>query len=120
MEAMSCSIPCAATDVGASGEIVSDGRNGFLLPVDFDVRETARKLDDYLSAPAERKNRMRKNAYETFEQDYDSAVNYAAFARRILSGSQNARETIPGKKDANLSQEPSIADAQEEDNRELL
>ena len=120
MEAMSCSIPCAATDVGASGEIVSDGRNGFLLPVDFDVGETARKLDDYLSAPVERKNRMRKNAYETFEQDYDSAVNYAAFARRILSDSQNARETIPGKTDANLSQEPSIADAQEEDNRELL
>lgn len=120
MEAMSCSIPCAATDVGASGEIVSDGRNGFLLPVDFDAGETARKLDGYLSAPTEEKNRMRRNAYETFERDYDSEVNYAAFARRILSGGQNAPETTTGNPDANLSQNPSTADAQEENNRELL
>jgi glycosyltransferase involved in cell wall biosynthesis len=93
MEAMSYSIPCAATGVGASGEIVSDGRNGFLLPADFDVEETARKLEGYLSAAPEKKNRMRKHAYETFEQEYDSAVNYAAFARRMLS----AEETPGGK-----------------------
>ena len=125
MEAMSCSIPCAATDVGASGEIVSDSRNGFLLPVDFDVEETARRLDGYLSAPAEQKNRMRRNAYETFEQNYDSAVNYAAFARRILSGGENAEpgntpETTIRKSGASLSQEPSTAVAQEENNRGLL
>lgn len=90
MEAMSCSIPCAATDVGASGEIVSDGRNGFLLPVEFDAEEAARKLDEYLSSPAEQKNRMRKNAYETFEQEYDSATNYTAFAKRLIAGREDA------------------------------
>ena len=86
MEAMSCSIPCAATDVGASGEIVADGRNGFLLPVDFDMDETARKISGYLFGDEAEKMRMRKNAYATFEQEYDSAVNYAAFAKRLLSG----------------------------------
>ena len=90
MEAMSCSIPCAATDVGASGEIVSDGRNGFLLPVDFDVNGTARRISDYLFGGEDEKMRMRKNAYATFEQEYDSAVNYAAFAKRIMSGEGNA------------------------------
>jgi glycosyltransferase involved in cell wall biosynthesis len=125
MEAMSCSIPCAATDTGASGEIVADGRNGFLLPVDFAADETARTLGGYLSGPEEEKNRMRMNAFETFEQEYDSAANYAAFARRILSGGKDPRQegapektTLePGTK---LSPEPSIAVAQEEDNRELL
>ena len=86
MEAMSCSIPCAATDVGASGEIVADGRNGFLLPVDFDMDETARKISGYLFGDEAEKMRMRKNAYATFEQEYDSAVNYAAFAKRLVSG----------------------------------
>ena len=86
MEAMSCSIPCVATDVGASGEIVADGRNGFLLPVDFDTEETARKISGYLFGDEAEKTRMRKNAYATFEQEYDSAVNYTAFAKRLVSG----------------------------------
>ena len=92
MEAMSCSIPCAATDTGASGEIVSDGRNGFLLPVEFDPDETARKLSGYLFGDEQEKARMRQEARATFEQDYDAAVNYAAFARRLVSGGE-AHET---------------------------
>ena len=90
MEAMSCSVPCAATDVGATGEIVADGRNGFLLSADFDVDEAARKISGYLFGDEEEKTRMRKNAYATFEQEYDSAINYAAFAKRIMSGEGNA------------------------------
>jgi glycosyltransferase involved in cell wall biosynthesis len=125
MEAMSCSIPCVATDTGASGEIVTDGRNGFLLPVEFDADDTARKLNGYLSGSEEDRNLMRRNAFAMFEQEYDSAVNYAAFARRIVSGGTNARqENASGEKDTapgtSLSPEPSIADPQEEDTRELL
>ena len=90
MEAMSCSIPCAATDVGASGEIVTDSRNGFLLPVDFDVDGAARKISGYLFGDEEEKERMRRNAYATFEKEYDSAVNYTAFAKRIVSGGADA------------------------------
>ena len=90
MEAMSCSIPCAATGVGASGEIVSDSRNGFLLPVDFDADEAARRIGGYLFGDEEEKARMRKNAYATFEQEYDSAVNYAAFAKRLMAGGGSA------------------------------
>ena len=89
MEAMSCSIPCAATDVGASGEIVADGRNGFLLSVDFGAEETAQRIGGYLFGDEEEKARMRRNAYATFEREYDSAVNYAAFAKRIMSGEGN-------------------------------
>ena len=125
MEAMSCSIPCAATDTGASGEIVADGGNGFLLPVDLDAAGTARMLEGYLSGPEEEKDRMRKNAFATVEREYDSAVNYAAFARRILSGGMNARredapEGTAPKSCTNFSPEPSNAAMQEEENRELL
>ena len=101
MEAMSCSIPCVATDVGASGEIVTDKHNGFLLPVDFDVDGAARIISGYLFGDEEIRMRMRKNAYAAFEQEYDSAANYAAFAKRIVSGGaepprkQNTKELTP-------------------------
>lgn len=90
MEAMSCSIPCAATDVGASCEIVADGRNGFLFPVEFDLEETARRIGDYLFGDEGTKVRMRKSSYATFEQEYDAAANYAAFADRIVFGGADA------------------------------
>ena len=128
MEAMSYSIPCAATDAGASGEIVADGRNGFLLSVDFDVRETARRIGDHLSGDEETKTCMRENAYAAFEREYDSAANYAAFARRIVSDGADAPRkpdrtecSTPVKKPAEPhSKMNSTMAAQEADHRELL
>lgn len=86
MEAMSYSIPCVATNVGASSEIVCDKQNGFLLDIDFDPTSSAKIISDYLSEEKEIKLRMRKNAYQSFQMKYNADVNYRIFSNRILAG----------------------------------
>jgi L-malate glycosyltransferase len=34
LEAMSCSLPCVATDAGGNSEVVEEGRSGFLVPIE--------------------------------------------------------------------------------------
>lgn len=85
MEAMSFSIPCVATDVGASDEVVNDG-NGFLVEPEFSVSEAAKKIEEFLNSSKDRNNQMRKAAYEMFEKGYDSETNYSAFSEILLLG----------------------------------
>jgi len=89
MEAMSFSIPCVATDVGASREIVKDNSNGFLLKPDFDPKETAQKIIQYLYRDSHMHNQIRRNAYDTFLKGYESDNNYTVFAKRIISDKRN-------------------------------
>lgn len=45
LEALACSLPCVATDVGGNPELVKDGQNGFLVPTEQPEAAAARIID---------------------------------------------------------------------------
>lgn len=83
MEACSFGIPVVATDVGGTGEIVSDGENGYLLPADFCPERLLEKLR--LLSGMEEKPYMRlcENSRGVWEKKFNAARNYRAFYERI-------------------------------------
>ena len=44
LEAMSCGLPVVVTDVGGNAEVVRDGENGYVVPVDADPATIAQRL----------------------------------------------------------------------------
>lgn len=85
MEAMSYSIPCIATNVGATNEIIDDGENGFLIPSDFDTKSVAEIINCYFDYQDDKKEKMKKKAYLTYINKYSASENYSAFSKRIVA-----------------------------------
>ena len=82
MEALSAGIPALATNVGGTAEAVNS-KNGFLIPADFDCRNVAQIIDNYLNSPISEQNVYRQNAYDFWKENYDAAKNYAVFLQHI-------------------------------------
>ena len=81
MEAMSFSIPCIATDVGGTGEIVRTGENGRLLPADVTAEALAEAIRAFADmSPAEHRG-YRARARAFWAEHYDARTNYTAFAQ---------------------------------------
>jgi glycosyltransferase involved in cell wall biosynthesis len=53
LEAMACGVPCVVTRVGGNPEAITDGENGFLVPVEDDAA-TAERLLTLLRDPEQR------------------------------------------------------------------
>lgn len=85
MEAMSLGIPVLATDVGAVSEIVKDGENGWLLPVDVSPEKIAQRLVEIAGLSADVVEGYRERALEKWENHFNSAKNYPEFARTVLN-----------------------------------
>lgn len=81
MEGLSFSIPAIATDVGGTHEIVFDGINGYLLPVDF----TNEMFCTAISRVIDPQNRdeLRKQARMVWENTCNAGVNFPTFYRTI-------------------------------------
>lgn len=77
MEAMSFGIPVIATNVGGTSEIVEEGKNGYLLDVNFDPVDAAAILTNDISE-------MRINARKTWEDKYNAERNYNIFFEDLL------------------------------------
>lgn len=91
MEAMSFGIPVIATAVGGTGELVQNGENGFLLPVDFTEAALAERITQIMDMPENAYQHMRERARNTFLQAWDTEANYRAFLAHIadpIGGSQ--------------------------------
>lgn len=82
MEALSAGIPALATNVGGTAEAVNT-KNGFLIPADFDCRNVAQIIDNYLNLPITEQNVYRQNACDFWKENYDAAKNYAVFLQHI-------------------------------------
>ncbi len=78
MESLSAGIPVVATNVGGTAEAVNS-KNGFLIPVDFDCRNVAQIIDDYLNSPISEQNIYRHNAYDFWKENYEAGKNYGEF-----------------------------------------
>lgn len=82
MEAMSFGIPVMATDVGGTSEIVNDN-NGVLLPKDLTDTALATKIISFANMSPEQKQLKKAHAYETWNRDFNSAMNYRKFIQQI-------------------------------------
>lgn len=79
MEAMSFGIPCIATNVGGTKEIIEDGKNGILLPCDFKSEELAVLLESLGQMGEKEYLRYRDNARLSWEENYSADKNYRKF-----------------------------------------
>ena len=83
MEAISFGIPCIATNVGGTSEIVIDEMNGYLLKENFKPQELA----DYilkLSINKEKLNLLGLSARKLWKERFQAPVNYSNFSQKIL------------------------------------
>lgn len=79
MEAMSFGIPCIATDVGGTNEIVTDGRNGILLEKDFKPKELSEWICKFAKMRENEYQFYRNNARLDWETKYCAEKNYKEF-----------------------------------------
>jgi len=79
LEAGACAVPMVATDVGGTGEVLEDGRGGFLVPPGDPARLAARVVE-VLSDP-EGARRMGEEARRRIRSDFTFASKAAAYRR---------------------------------------
>ena len=84
MEALSCSIPCIAPNVGGIAEIVNE-EVGHLLSSTPNEMEISLAIEKFLSKSAEERNRFRLNAKCLHQKFYDAETNFKQFTS-VTSG----------------------------------
>lgn len=80
MEAMSCSIPIVAPDVGGISDMVSNEFNGILLSEKCDVYEIVDALSDF---DFFKSSKTRENSYLKYLLSYNARVNYKKFIKTL-------------------------------------
>ena len=81
MEGLSFSIPVIATDVGGTHEIIFDGINGYLLPVDFTNEMFCTAISKVIDP--QNRDELRKQARRVWESTCNAGVNFPAFYQTI-------------------------------------
>lgn len=84
MEAMSFGIPCIATNVGGTSEIITSGESGILLDIDFDVKELANWICKFADMNENEYQRYRNNARKEWRSKCSADRNYKAFCEEII------------------------------------
>lgn len=83
MEAMSFGIPCVATDVGGTNEIVSDKYNGILLAPDFQTDTLAQIIGKFATMDDICYKEYRSAARLTWSNKYSASKNYSKFLKYL-------------------------------------
>ena len=83
MEASSFGIPCLATDVGGTREIIKNGENGILLDSDIKDEELAREIQRFISLDKESYLEYREKARIIWQENFDATRNYKEFSEML-------------------------------------
>lgn len=83
MEAMSMAIPVIGTKVGGVEEIVRSGDNGFLIDVSSSPQHLAACIANAAKVSEEDYKRLRRNAYNTWNKEYNADINYSSFLLKL-------------------------------------
>ena len=82
MEAMSYGIPCLATDVGGTSEIVTDS-TGILISKNSDGIEILNELNNFIRLDLSKRKQYRDAAYKIWTRLFDAKVTMAQFFAHI-------------------------------------
>lgn len=83
MEAMSFGIPCIATNVGGTCEVVTDQYNGILIDENFNVETLAVYIKKFASMSDETYQFYRLHARQSWMDRYNAEKNYQSFMRLL-------------------------------------
>lgn len=83
METMSLGLPCFATDVGGTSELVKDHENGYLVSPEIATNKLASLLSHFTSIQDELII-MRTNARSKWEKMFSAEKNYPSFIKQYL------------------------------------
>lgn len=84
MEAMSFGIPCIATDVGGTSELVNS-QNGILLNKDISDTLLADTIKNFCKMDMQDYIKLRENSRLAWEKSFNANANYQDFMNMILS-----------------------------------
>ena len=85
MEAMSFGIPCIATAVGGTAEIVENNVNGVLLPGDVSPEQVSKVILRFMAMQDEEYQIFRQNARNTWNAHYNAETNYRQFTDMLYT-----------------------------------
>lgn len=102
MEAMSCSIPVLATDVGGVSELVEHQHNGMLVAKNVEAVQLAEMLKWFLNLDEAAVNKMRHAAYETWRRKFRASVVFPAFINDLLSLRSSPYDTGASSDDSSI------------------
>lgn len=83
MEAQAAGIPVVATNAGGTSEIVHDGKNGIVVPVDIAPDEFAIALEKVFNLSPDCYRSWSQNAVETWKKYSDANRQYQEFSEGI-------------------------------------
>lgn len=84
MESMMHGVPCIATQVGGTAELIQENENGHLIPVIINASRVAELIKN-LSENAALWNSFSKKSRALFEEKFNSENNYRQFYRDFIS-----------------------------------
>lgn len=84
MEALSYGIPCMVTDVGGECEIINDGENGYIIPVETTVDKLAEYIEKHLSQSEKVNIEMKKNAKIVWENKFNLLSNIKQYYEELI------------------------------------
>ena len=83
MEAISYAIPCIATDVGGTNEIVVDGVSGKLIDKDISIENLALELEKFINMDDKQLKNLSLSARKLWEERFIAKKNYREFVEDI-------------------------------------
>lgn len=93
MEAQAAGIPVVATNAGGTSEIVHDGENGIVVPVDIEPDEFASALEKVFNLSLDRYRSWSQDAIETWKKYSDADKQYQDFSREVTNLANSYRSS---------------------------